>query len=76
MLRSAVLPDGTYDAFVVDVTVDSGVTTLELTILGGPHKGEVVTVRAQGISGDETDLLGMPATLIVENGTPRVTIDD
>jgi hypothetical protein len=71
-----VLPDGSYDAFVVDVAVDSGVATLELTILGGEHKGEVVTVSARGISGDETDLLGMPATLVVENGTPRVTIDD
>ena len=72
----SVLPDGTYDAFVVDVTVSDEVATLELTILAGEHKGEVVAVAAAGLGRSDTDLLGMPATLVVENGVPAVTIDD
>jgi hypothetical protein len=73
------LADGTYDAFVVDVEVDGDgadrVTHLELTILAGEHKGEVVSVAATGLAGEETDLIGMPATIVVTAGTPAVTID-
>ena len=46
-MLGAVIPDGTYDAFVVDA--ESGVADdgtehmhLELTILAGDHKGEMV----------------------------------
>lgn len=74
--EATVLPDGGYDAFIVDVSVDADVATLDLTILAGEHKGEVVTVNAQGLARDEADLLGMPATLVVEDGVPRVTVDD
>lgn len=48
---------------------------LELTVLAGPHKGEVVTVRATGLRGDEVDLIGMPGTLTVENGEPSFRVD-
>lgn len=74
--ETAVLPDGTYDVFVVDATVDGDTATLELTVLAGEHKGEVVTVTATGLGIDELDLLGMPGTLTVENGVPRVAIDE
>jgi hypothetical protein len=70
-----VLPDGSYDAFVVDVTVDGEQATLELTILAGEHKGEIVTVAAHGLGRSDIDLLGMPATLTVEDGVPSVMID-
>ncbi len=70
------LEDGTYDAFVVDATSTGDVVILELTILAGPSKGEVVSVRATGLSGDEIELLGMPATITVAGGEPTVTIDD
>jgi hypothetical protein len=72
-----VLPDGTYDVFIVDATaLDDGVVALSLTVLSGPSKGEVVDLRAAGLGRDELDLLGLPATLVVENGVPSVTIDD
>jgi hypothetical protein len=72
----SVLPDGSYDVFIVDaVPVDADVM-LSLTVLSGPSKGEVIDVRAAGLGRDELDLLGLPGTLVVENGAPRVTVDD
>ena len=71
------LPDGTYDVFIVDATtLSDGVVALSLTVLSGPSKGEVVDVRAAGLGRDEIELLGMPGTLVVEDGVPRVVIDD
>jgi hypothetical protein len=73
------LGDGTYEAFVVDVEIEGDgaarVTHLELTITAGEHKGEVVSVAATGLAGEEFDLIGMPATMVVTAGTPMVTID-
>ena len=36
---------------------------LDVTILAGAHKGEVVSVRADGLGVDPLDCLGMPGTL-------------
>ena len=71
------LDDGSYDALVVDAeTADDGWCRVELTILGGAHKGEVVAVRTGGITDDEAlDLLGIPATLVVRSGVPTVTFE-
>lgn len=73
------LDDGTYDAFVVDARVEGAGTErlvhLELTIIAGERKGEVVDITARGLRGDELDLLGMPATITVAGGEPRVRID-
>ena len=78
MLRTlSVLTDGRYDALVVDATThDDGGVVVELTILAGEHKGDVVAVRATGVEGEPLDLLGLPATLTVTNGRPAVTFDD
>lgn len=75
------IPDGSYDAFVVDAeagVADDGTEHmhLELTILAGDHKGVLVTVTAVGLPGTEIDLMGMPATLTVTDGRPSVRIDD
>ena len=72
-----VLPDGTYEAIVIDADpADPGPGTLvELTLVAGEHKGEVVALTADGWEGVELDLLGLPATLTVEAGQPRLTID-
>jgi hypothetical protein len=70
-----VLEDGSYDAFIVDVTTEGSVLHLDLTILDGAHKGEVVSVRATGLEVDEIDAIGMPATITVTDGVPAVTID-
>jgi hypothetical protein len=70
-----VLEDGSYDALVVDASTDGGAIALDLTILSGAHKGEVVAVRAEGMVADELELLGMPGTLFVENGVPRFVVE-
>jgi hypothetical protein len=70
------LDDGTYDALVVDATsTDDGACRVELTILGGTHKGEVVSLRATGLTSEPLDLLGIPATLTINSGTPSVTFE-
>jgi hypothetical protein len=75
------IEDGTYDAFVVDAhALTDGPPEhhglhLDLTILSGPHKGQVVSMRAIGEVRDETDVLGLPATLTVVAGEPSLMID-
>jgi hypothetical protein len=77
-----VIADGTYDVFVVDalpiepMASDTGGWHLELTILGGDNKGDVVSVHATGLRGNEFDLIGMPGTLVVADGQPTFRIDD
>ena len=74
------IADGTYDAFVVDAEDtsegDEPRHLLELTILSGDHKGELVSVTAFGLRRSDIDLLGLPATLTVTGGEPSVRIDD
>lgn len=69
------LPDGEYDAFVVDATTDDGALALEITIVSGAHKGDVVAMRAPGLDVDEIELLGMPGTLRVVDGAPHFTVE-
>jgi hypothetical protein len=70
------LPDGTYDALVVDTGEGGdGSVTVELTIIAGPAKGEVVTLRSTGLDGDPLDLLGVPATITVAGGRPSVRFE-
>ena len=46
----AVLDDGTYDALVVDAgEAEGGGVSIELTIVAGPAKGEVVTLLGHGL---------------------------
>jgi hypothetical protein len=69
------LPDGRHDALIVDATREGGQLSLELTIVAGAHKGDVVSLIATGIDRDELDLLGVPATIAVINGRPVVTLE-
>jgi hypothetical protein len=71
-----VLPDGRYDVFVVDANDVDGMLALDLTVLSGAHKGDVVTILATGVEDDPIELLGTPAVLHVEDGAPRVVFDD
>ncbi len=68
------LPDGAYDAFVVDVE-EIGPQRVHLTIVAGEHKGLVVTLDASEPIGSFVDLIGMPATITVTDGVPTVAID-
>ena len=70
------LDDDTYDVFIVDVKEDEeNALQLELAVTSGAHKGEVVIVRATSMQRDAIDLIGLPATLTVRDGVPRVTLD-
>jgi predicted RNA-binding protein with TRAM domain len=76
MTSTAPLDDGRYDALVVDATPhDDGSCQVELTIVAGAHKGEVVKVRAERLGARSLDLLGIPATLTVTEGVPRVVFE-
>jgi hypothetical protein len=71
-----VLDDGMYDALVVDATPrDGDGVSIELTVVAGPAKGEVVAVLARGLAGDPLDLLGVPATLTVAGGVPSLRLE-
>ena len=77
------LADGTYDAIVVDATdvdatdVDAGGAgvRLELTIVAGPHKGDMVAVRAEHLAMTAVETLGLPARLIVTDQRPEVVLE-
>jgi hypothetical protein len=69
------LPDGVYEVLVVDATADGDALALEITIISGAHKGDVVAVRATGLGVDELDLLGLPGTLRVVEGAPQFAVD-
>lgn len=74
---AAVLGDGTYDVLVVDADEAEGSDVrVEVTILAGEHKGEVVSLTASGLRRDPLDLLAAPGTLVVRDGTPTLTIED
>ena len=72
------LPDDTYDVFVIDAeddATDTGVVRLELTVTSGSHKGDVIAVRASNLQRPSLDLIGLPARLEVVNGVPAVAFD-
>jgi len=74
--QAGALPDGTYDALVIDAAEhDDGSVSVDLTIVAGPSKGEVVTLLASGLEGDPLDLLGVPATIAVSDGSPSVRFE-
>lgn len=70
------LPDGDHDAIVFDVDERPDGLVVELTLLAGEHKGEVVSVRTTDWTGDPLDLLAVPATVSVVEGTPSVRFED
>jgi hypothetical protein len=70
------LDDGTYDAFIVWAeTRDNDRVTLDITITAGVHSGDVVSVVARAFRHDPVALVGLPCTLVVRDGVPRVELD-
>lgn len=82
------LEDGTYDVVVVDAerpdqSAESDPTAparldlvvLDLAVLAGPHKGEMVRVTASGLDRDPLDLLAIPGVLLVADGEPKVELE-
>jgi hypothetical protein len=77
------LPDGVYDAFVVWIDErDDDMFAVDLTVIAGAHKGDVVCVVAPSDvtraslhaapHTDALDLVGVPCTLHVVDGAPRL----
>jgi hypothetical protein len=76
---STMLEDGTYDVFVVDANdddEDANVVHVTLTVLSGPHKGEVLTLHARGLERESVELFGVPGTLVVRDGVPHLDLED
>ncbi|HWJ62993.1 MAG TPA: hypothetical protein VNS19_13575 [Acidimicrobiales bacterium] len=72
------LEDGTYDVLVVDaeeLDEPPGALRVDLTILAGDAKGEVVTLTAVGLGRDALDLLAEPGTITVTDGQPHFALD-
>ena len=69
------LPDGVYDAIVVDAIADGDVIRLELTVLAGEHKGDVVNLASPNLQGDPAQMLGIPATITVADGRPDLRLE-
>jgi hypothetical protein len=76
----AILPDGTYDAIVIEADqVDGTDFRLELTITLGPHVGRVIALRGRHVDTsrhptaadrDPLGFLGIPGVLVVRAGVP------
>jgi hypothetical protein len=71
------LPDGSYEALVIDISAvaEGRGARLELALLGGAHKGEVVLVRSPGLDPDDLTVLGAGARVTVVAGVPGVRLD-
>ena len=70
------LEDGSYDALIVHAEQGAdGAVHVELTVTSGPHKGEVVSLRAAQMTKDPIDLLALPAILTVIDGVPAVALE-
>jgi hypothetical protein len=71
-MDDAQLADGHHDAFIVWAEArDDGRIAFDLTLTTGANKGHVITVLARSTR-DPIALVGLPCTLIVEAGEPRI----
>jgi hypothetical protein len=70
------LDDGAYDGFIVWAeSRDNDHIALDITITTGAHKGDVVSVSTRASRRDPIALIGLPCTLFVRDGVPRVEFD-
>ena len=67
------LDDGTYEVIIIDANArEDDAIAIDVAVSSGAQRGDVVTIIATGLTRDPIDLLAMPATLIIERGTPRL----
>lgn len=71
------LEDGTYEVIVIDAEpgAEHGSVALELAVAAGSHKGELIAITAIGLGRDPLDLLAVPATVVVADGAPMLTLE-
>lgn len=73
MESHAPLPAGTYDIIAVDAAGDEEEMRVEVVIVAGDHKGEVVVIVSAGETQDEIEILGTPGQLVVDrSGAPHL----
>lgn len=71
------ITDGRYEVFILHAAiVDQNTMSIEMTMVSGDDKGAVVALRGPHLARDPVSLLGLPATLVVDAGVPRVVLDD
>ena len=71
------MPDGRYDVFIVDAeTIDDETMRVEIAMVTGDDKGDVFAIRGPHLAEDPVLLLGLPGTLVVTDGVPRLHVDD
>jgi hypothetical protein len=73
-LTHARLEDGRYDAFIIWADArDEKRVEIQLAITAGTYKGDVVEIVAEKFATrDPIDLIGLPCTLVVYDGVPRI----
>ena len=70
------MPDGHYDVFVVDAeAIDATTIRVELAMVTGPNKGDVFAMRGPSLDDDPVMLLGLPGTLDIVDGVPRLRVE-
>lgn len=71
------LGDGSYDVIVVDADAGSepGSVAIDVAVAAGDHRGELVSITASGLDRDPIDLLAVPATLVITDGTPVLNLE-
>ncbi len=70
------LADGRYDVIVVDVeTIDESTIRIDLAMVQGDRRGEVIAIRGPSSQRDPLDLLGLPGVIVVDGGNPRLVIE-
>ena len=70
------LPDGQYEVVVVEaIEGDDDTLRVELVFVSGPSKGNVIALRTASEGLDAVASLGLPGTLTVEGGAPRLRLE-
>ena len=70
------LDDGEYDVIIVDTeNIDARTLRIDVALTSGALKGDVVSIRAVDLARDAIDILGIPATLLVVDGVPRLQFE-
>lgn len=70
------MPDGHYDVFIIDAAMlDETTMRVELALVTGDDKGDVIAIRGPRLAPDPVALLGLPGTLVVVDGVPTLRVD-
>ena len=70
------IADGTYDVIVVSADeAPDGSIVMEIAFISGANKGSSVTLRSPMPIDRALEVLGLPGTLHVQEGRPRLVFE-